>query len=175
MVNAPSPGLWVPHFVELKRDGPDAVRFPANVDRSAVNIDRAGHGCVRVCRHRAMLSRLLGQARIPNRAAGLKRGCEASSELRVTPTQSLKSSCAPHLFNGVRRPVVTPSGRAAASAHTISVAKSDKVGHLRFLSAACRRNSAYGADRTLVPGWMRIRSAHSSRIRVTLVKPSGPP
>src|SRR5690349_9882415 len=118
VVNAPSPGSWVPQFVELKRDRPDAVRFPANVDRSTVDVDRAGNGGVGVCRHRAMLSRVLGRpaSRTRTGTTGLGRGCEASSEPRVTPTQSLKSSCAPQLFNGVRRLLVAAdrSGRAPA-------------------------------------------------------------
>jgi hypothetical protein len=33
------------------------VGLPANVDRSAVNLDRAGNGCVWAHRHRAMLQR----------------------------------------------------------------------------------------------------------------------
>ena len=66
MVNAAGPRLRVPHFVELKRDGPDAVGLPANVDRAAVNIDCAGNGCVCVYRHRANAIRPSGQARVPD-------------------------------------------------------------------------------------------------------------
>ena len=78
MVNAASPRLWVPRSVELKRNRPGAVRLPTNADRSAVNIDRTGNGCVwgyghraNGCvwgyRHRAMLQRP-GQTILSQRA-----------------------------------------------------------------------------------------------------------
>ena len=46
VVNAAGSRLWVPRSVELKRNRPGAVGLPTNADRSAVNIDRAGNGCV---------------------------------------------------------------------------------------------------------------------------------
>ena len=128
MVNAASPRLWVPRSVKLKRNRPGAVGLPTNADRSAVNIDRAGYGCVWAYRHRAMLSRLPGRTFLSQRAvkavapafcgAAGRRNSAHGADRTLFPWWGMRIRSAHSAYTGHAGEVFGPTGSAVGNAGT---------------------------------------------------------